>query len=64
MSFAYRIKDWKISLDALNLFDSKDNDIEYFYTSRLPGEHADGIADHHFHPIEPRTFRLKVTYNF
>ena len=48
------------TLEILNLFDSHDDDIAYFYTSRLKGEPAGGIDDYHRHPMEPRTFRLGV----
>ncbi len=50
------------TVDVLNLFDRRDNDIAYFYTSRLPGEAVDGVDDYHFHPQEPRQVRfgLKV----
>jgi hypothetical protein len=47
------------SITGLNLFDSRSNDITYFYESRLPGEAAP-VADRHFHPVEPRTFRLTL----
>lgn len=53
-----------LRLDVLNLFDSDDEDIAYFYASRLPGEPAQGVEDVHFHPIEPRTVRLHVSYGF
>ena len=46
------------NLEVLNLLDSGDDDIQYFYASRLQGEPADGVDDRHFHPFEPRTFRL------
>lgn len=50
-----------ISLAVLNLFDSKDNDITYYYASRLPGEPAEGVVeDYHFHPVEPRAMRLTI----
>jgi outer membrane receptor protein involved in Fe transport len=45
------------SITGLNLFDSNDNDITYFYESQLPGEPAPA-SDIHFHPVEPRTFRF------
>ena len=48
-------------LDVFNLLDSDDDDISYFYASRLPGEPAGGIEDTHFHPLEPRTVRASVT---
>ena len=57
-----------LSLDVLNLFDRRANDIEYYYTSRLnnanPAEPAAGVPDHHFHPAEPRTFRLSLVTHF
>jgi outer membrane receptor protein involved in Fe transport len=55
---------WTVTLDVLNLLDSKDNDITYFYASRLPGEPADGVEDIHFHPIEPRQLRVSLKYAF
>ena len=54
----------RIRFDVFNLFDHKANDITYYYTSRLPGEPAEGVADIHFHPMESRTFRLGVLCNF
>jgi outer membrane receptor protein involved in Fe transport len=60
----YRRNDWEAAVECLNIFDRDDNDIEYFYTSRLPGEPAGGLDDIHLHPTEPRTFRLRVTYRF
>ena len=63
-SIGYRHQNWETALECLNVFDRKDNDIEYFYTSRLPGEQAGGYDDVHLHPTEPRLFRLRVTYKF
>ncbi len=60
----YRKDNWEVALEVLNLLDSDDNDIEYFYGSRLPGEPVDGIEDIHLHPYEPRQLRLSVTYNW
>ena len=57
----WRRGDWQIALEALNLLDNDDNDIEYLYASRLPGEIAGGIEDVHLHPYEPRQIRLVVT---
>lgn len=53
----------KITLDVLNLLNSKDHDIEYFYESQLQNESAP-VADHHFHAFEPRTARLYVEWAF
>ncbi|WP_286235388.1 TonB-dependent receptor [Thalassotalea sediminis] len=60
----YLLEDWKFSLSVLNLLDSTDHDIDYLYESRLSGESASGEEDIHYHPIEPRTFRVSVTYLF
>ncbi|MEM1110451.1 MAG: TonB-dependent receptor [Pseudomonadota bacterium] len=55
---------WRLQLDALNLFDSNDHDIDYFYASRLPGEAAEGVDDVHFHVFEPRQLRAYLSYRF
>ena len=55
---------WHISLDLLNILNSKASDIEYFYASRLNTEAAEGIEDRHVHPMEPRTLRISTTYAF
>jgi outer membrane receptor protein involved in Fe transport len=57
-------RDLRLMLDVFNLFDSGDNDIEYFYTSRLRGEAAGGVDDRHFHPVEPRSVRLTLNARF
>lgn len=49
-----------IRAEVLNLLDSHDDEIRYFYTSRLQGEPAAGVDDYHFHSFEPRTFRVSV----
>ncbi len=59
-----RWKNWGVELDVLNLFDSNDHDIDYFYASRLPGEPDEGVEDLHFHVFEPKTVRLRLTYSF
>jgi outer membrane receptor protein involved in Fe transport len=51
-------------LDGINLLNAKVSNIEYYYTSRLPGEPAAGVNDIHFHPVEPLTFRLGIIYYF
>ena len=62
LGVGYRRSSFDIRLEALNLFDAEDDDITYFYASRLPGEPAAGVEDIHFHPIEPRTLRLHLTW--
>jgi hypothetical protein len=51
-----------LTLDAFNLLDSRDSDIQYFYASRLPGEPEEGVEDIHFHPMEKRSVRLTATW--
>jgi len=46
-----------VGLDVLNLLDSDDNEIQYFYESRLLGEPAP-VEDLMIHPVHPRSFRL------
>lgn len=53
----------KLDVDVFNLFNRKDNDIEYYYASRLPGEAA-GVDDRHLHPVEPRTLRVTLSASF
>ncbi len=61
---AYRWGRLQVSAEVINLLNSHDNDITYFYTSRLPGEPLDGVDDFHVHPIEPRELRLSTTVHF
>jgi hypothetical protein len=60
----YRYKNLVAQLEVLNLFNSSQNDIAYYYASRLPGEPAEGVNDIHFHPLEPRMVRFYLTYKF
>ena len=60
----YRWEKLSVYVDALNLLDSDDDDITYFYASRLEGEPAEGVEDIHYHVMEPRTLRLTATYRF
>jgi hypothetical protein len=50
----------RIQASVLNVFNAKDDDIQYYYTSRLPGEPAAGVDDIHFHPVEPRQVRVSL----
>ena len=55
---------WRFQADVLNLFDSDDKDIQYFYGSRLPGEPMDGVEDIHYHVFEPRQIRVYASLFF
>jgi outer membrane receptor protein involved in Fe transport len=54
---------WSLSVEVLNLLDSADHDITYFYESQLPGEAAP-VEDLHFHPAEPRSVRVTLQARF
>jgi len=53
-----------VEFDVYNLFNKQVSAIDYFYTSRLPGEPAGGVDDKHFHPIESRSFRVALNMAF
>jgi len=60
--FGYRaLNRCAVELQVFNLVDRAVSDIDYYYTSRLPGEPAEGIADVHTHPQEPRSIRLVLS---
>lgn len=54
----------KVSLDVFNLLNTKASDIDYYYTSRLPGEPSAGVNDVHFHPAESRSVRVTLSTTF
>lgn len=54
---------WTLGIEVMNLLDSDDNDITYFYESQLPWEAAP-VEDLHFHPAEPRSLRLTLQASF
>jgi len=64
MRVGWRTRTWEFAVDVLNLLDRNNNDIAYFYDSRLSGEPAGGVSDIHVHPAEPRTFRVSATRRF
>ena len=59
----------QLTLDVLNLFDRKANDIEYWggactRSETLGGTCGGGIDGRLVHPLEPRTFRVGVRVGF
>ena len=66
----YRLdKQWLLSLDMLNLFDRKANDIEYWGGACTAGDGpgcngGEGIDGRLVHPLEPRTLRVGLRYTF
>jgi outer membrane receptor protein involved in Fe transport len=57
-------KHLRVALDVFNVFNAADNDIEYYFASRLPGEPLAGVDDRHVHPALPRTLRLNLIVDF
>jgi hypothetical protein len=61
----YKIgKNVQMTLQGFNLLNTHAHAIDYYYTSRLPGEPAAGVSDVHFHPIESRSLRVNWIANF
>jgi outer membrane receptor protein involved in Fe transport len=59
----------QVTLDVLNLFDKKANDIEYWggactRSETLGGSCGGGIDGRLVHPLEPRTLRIGLRANF
>ena len=63
LSLGWAGQRYALRADVLNLLDSDDRDIEYFYASRLEGEPPEGVEDRHFHRFEPRQVRVTLTVN-
>lgn len=60
---SYAAGAWEMGIDVLNLLDAEDDDIAYFFESRLPGE-VEAMEDIHFHPSNPRVIRAMLRYSF
>jgi outer membrane receptor protein involved in Fe transport len=54
----------RLNVDLFNVFNKQVSDIDYFFTSRLPGEPLAGVEDIHFHPAVPRTARVSLVVGF
>jgi hypothetical protein len=54
----------RLVLELFNIFDAEVSDIDYFYTSRLRGEPAEGVDDVHTHPALRRSARLGLQFTF
>lgn len=58
------LEGWEFHAELLNALDSEDDDIDYFYTTRFPGEPLDGIEGLNSRIVEPRQLRVGVTRRF
>ena len=52
-----------VRVDGFNLLNEQSHQIDYYYASRLAAEPGE-VDDIHFHPLEPRSFRLSVRKEF
>jgi hypothetical protein len=55
---------WNVGLGLYNILGVRANAADFWYIDRLRGEPADGVADVHSHPIEPRTVRVTLSKIF
>lgn len=53
----------RLTLDAINLFNAKTNQIAYYYDSRVTST-APAAADRHIHPVEPLSVRVSLAKEF
>ena len=60
---SYAQESWELGLDIINLLDQEDDDIAYWFESRMIGETA-SFKDIHFHPSNPRAVRALLKYKF
>jgi outer membrane receptor protein involved in Fe transport len=68
LGYRFAKDSWDLRGEVLNVLDSDDDDITYFYESRFPlpggGLEPAGVEDAHFRRVEPRAFRVSLTYYF
>ncbi len=63
-SLGWTVRGTLLSISALNVFNTRANDVQYFYASRLVGEAGEGVPDLHVHPVEPRMLRIGLARGF
>jgi hypothetical protein len=54
----------RFQVSMLNVLNSRAEDIQYYYASRLQGDPPDGVNGVHFHPVEPRQIRASFELKF
>ena len=54
----------RVTGEIFNVFNNAVSDIDYYFTSRLPGEPLAGVNDIHSHPAVPRTARVALVFSF
>ncbi|WP_338241587.1 TonB-dependent receptor [Aurantiacibacter hainanensis] len=58
------LRGWEFHAELLNVLNSDDDDIDYFYATRFPGEPAAGVEGLNSRIVEPRQVRVGVTRRF
>lgn len=58
------LKGWEIYGELLNAFNSKKDDIDYFYSTRFPGEPLEGVEGRNSRIVEPRQVRVGLKKTF
>ena len=58
------LRGWELYAELLNALDSKKDDIDYYYATRLPGEPPEGIEGRNSRIVEPRQFRVGLKKSF
>lgn len=64
VNLVYELDNWKVEFILLNLFDSCDYDIDYWYVSCLFGEFEDGVEDNYYYFIEFCVVCVGIIYWF
>ncbi len=65
VNLGYRVNaHLKAEVELFNLFDVRADSAAYDYVDRLPDEPAEGVDDHHIHPLEPLSARFRITASF
>jgi len=59
-----RFEGWEIYGEVLNALDSNEDDIDYWYETRFPGEPAEGVLDRNSRIVEPRQLRIGLKKTF
>ena len=60
----HNLAGFEVYAELLNAFDSQDDDIDYYYETRFPGEPAEGVLGRNSRVVEPRQVRVGLTKRF
>jgi hypothetical protein len=54
----------RLNVEIFNLANARVSDIDFYFSSRLPGEPLAGVKDFHTHPAAPRTTLVGLVVRF